>query len=106
MSLGETLMRPTTMLFRNLAAMECFAILLRNPVRNGVGIMDGAPDRIFDPFISTKPHGMGLGLSICKSIVEAHMGRIWATFGDEGGATFHVALPVSRTPGSGVPPPQ
>ena len=67
----------------------------------GPGIADGAQDRIFDPFVSTKRHGMGLGLSICKSIVEAHTGRIWATSGDPGGATFHMALPVSRKSSSG-----
>ena len=70
---------------------------------SGIGIADGTPERIFDPFVSTKPHGMGLGLSICKSIVEAHMGRIWANFGDHGGATFHVALPVSRKSGRSAP---
>jgi PAS domain S-box-containing protein len=72
---------------------------------NGSGIADGAPDRIFDPFISTKPHGMGLGLSICKSIVEAHMGRIWADFGDGGGATFRIALPVARKTVAEASPP-
>jgi len=72
----------------------------------GIGIADSAPDRIFDPFVSSKPHGMGLGLSICKSIVEAHMGRIWATFGDEGGATFYVALPVPGKSGSSAALPQ
>ncbi len=71
----------------------------------GPGVADGAQNRIFDPFVSTKRHGMGLGLSICKSIVEAHTGRIWATAGDRGGATFHVALPVSRKSGSSAPPP-
>lgn len=56
-----------------------------------------APDcikRFFDAFYSTKSSGMGIGLSICRSIVEAHDGRIWATPNSDGGATLHLALPT------------
>ena len=53
-------------------------------------------DRFFQPFYSTKPAGMGIGLSICRSIVEAHGGRIWATGNAPHGATLHITLPVLR----------
>jgi PAS domain S-box-containing protein len=52
--------------------------------------------RFFEAFYSTKPTGMGIGLSICRSIIEAHEGRIWATANDPCGVTLHVSLPGSR----------
>ncbi len=71
---------------------------------SGPGIPVGDLDRIFGPFVSTKSHGMGLGLSICKSIVEAHAGTIRATSDRDGGATFRVTLPVSKKSRSGASP--
>jgi PAS domain S-box-containing protein len=56
-------------------------------------------DRFFEPFYSTKPHGMGIGLSICRSIVEAHDGQIWATGSEPHGATLHIVLPALRKAG-------
>jgi signal transduction histidine kinase len=53
-----------------------------------------SPDRFFEAFYSTKPTGMGMGLSICRSIIEAHEGRIWASANVPRGATLHVALPA------------
>jgi signal transduction histidine kinase len=64
----------------------------------GKGLEPGATDRIFDPMFTTKPHGMGMGLSICRSIIEAHEGRLWVTADKAGGATFHFTVPVD--PGS------
>jgi K+-sensing histidine kinase KdpD len=55
--------------------------------------------RLFQPFVTTKEKGMGLGLTICQSIIEAHTGRIWATKRDGGGAAFHFRLPVSESKG-------
>jgi PAS domain S-box-containing protein len=52
-------------------------------------------NRFFEAFYSTKPTGMGIGLSICRSIIEAHEGRIWATANEPRGATLHLTLPVS-----------
>jgi C4-dicarboxylate-specific signal transduction histidine kinase len=52
--------------------------------------------RFFEAFHSTKPGGMGMGLSICRAIIEAHQGRIWATANVSRGATLHVTLPASR----------
>jgi two-component system sensor kinase FixL len=60
----------------------------------GVGIDDAALEGIFQPFHTSKTKGMGMGLSICRSIVQAHGGRIWAERGSERGAKFHVLLPL------------
>jgi signal transduction histidine kinase len=61
---------------------------------NGVGIPREHMAQVFEPFFTTKPSGSGLGLSLCRIIVEAHGGRLWASPGDEHGATFHVELPA------------
>jgi PAS domain S-box-containing protein len=53
-------------------------------------------ERFFEAFYSTKPSGTGIGLSICRSIVEAHDGTIWATANSDKGVTFHVSLPTWR----------
>jgi two-component system, LuxR family, sensor kinase FixL len=62
----------------------------------GPGIEPGNLGYLFDAFFTTREDGMGMGLSISRSIVEAHGGRIWATNRDEGGARFHVSLPVAQ----------
>jgi PAS domain S-box-containing protein len=58
----------------------------------GIGFAE--PERAFEPFFSTKPNGMGMGLSICRSIVEAHQGVVWVAPVDEPGTTLCVRLPV------------
>jgi PAS domain S-box-containing protein len=70
-----------------------------------VGVQDRGPgvppdklETVFDTFFTTKAHGMGLGLAISRSIVEAHGGRIWAENNPERGASFWFSLPVSRDP--------
>ena len=61
---------------------------------NGQGIAADHRPRVFDAFFTTKPEGIGLGLAIARSIVEAHRGRIWADEHDGRGATFRLALPL------------
>jgi signal transduction histidine kinase len=53
-------------------------------------------DKIFDPFYTTKPGGMGMGLAISRSILQAHGGRLWATAKDGPGTRFHFTLPKHR----------
>jgi signal transduction histidine kinase len=60
----------------------------------GSGVDPQTADRIYDPLFTTKPHGMGMGLSICRSIIEAHDGRLWATDNRPSGAAFHFSLPT------------
>jgi len=61
---------------------------------NGCGLADDAAARLFVPFASTKPNGMGIGLSICRSFVELHQGRLWFSRQAERGTTFHLGLPL------------
>ncbi|MGY0569878.1 ATP-binding protein [Bradyrhizobium sp. RDM12] len=65
---------------------------------NGPGILDETRSRLFDPFFSTKPGGLGIGLLICRSIIEDHDGRLSAFNNGEGpGATFEPTLtPIQK----------
>ena len=60
----------------------------------GTGLDPTSADRIFDPFFTTKPNGMGMGLSICRSIIEAHGGRFWASPRAPHGASFRFTVPA------------
>jgi two-component system, LuxR family, sensor kinase FixL len=69
-----------------------------------VGVTDSGPglaadvrERLFQPFVTTKSAGMGVGLSICRGIVEAHGGRMWLADHPGGGAAFHFTVPVADT---------
>jgi len=59
--------------------------------------------KIFDSFYTTKPGGMGMGLSISRSILQAHGGRLWATATEGGGATFHFTVPKYQDEKSNTP---
>jgi PAS domain S-box-containing protein len=71
--------------------------LVRVTVRDsGVGFDSRDADKLFTAFFSTKPQGMGIGLSVSRSIVESHHGRIWAAKNDGPGATFAFAIPLGQ----------
>jgi C4-dicarboxylate-specific signal transduction histidine kinase len=61
----------------------------------GSGIASDVLARIFDPFFTTKPEGMGMGLAISRTIIEAHGGKLWAANQDSGGAVFRFTLPIA-----------
>jgi C4-dicarboxylate-specific signal transduction histidine kinase len=61
----------------------------------GGSIPDKKMEEIFEPFFTTKEKGMGLGLSVCRTIIDAHRGKLWATNNADRGATFHFTLPVA-----------
>ncbi|MGJ7509712.1 ATP-binding protein [Variovorax sp. GT1P44] len=63
----------------------------------GIGIVDGDLERIFESFYSTKSTGLGVGLAICRKLIEAHGGELWATHRDGGGAVFSFTLPTATS---------
>jgi PAS domain S-box-containing protein len=83
--------RPRHLLVRTELDGEYVRFMMRD---SGVGFSPEASDRLFDSFYSTKEKGMGIGLSVCRSIVEAHQGRIWAVPNEGPGSTFAFSLPI------------
>jgi signal transduction histidine kinase len=63
----------------------------------GTGIDSKDMDRICDPLFTTKSSGIGMGLSICRSIIETHGGRLWASAAAPHGSIFHLVLPIDET---------
>ena len=72
--------------------------LILQVIDSGSGISEQHLPDLFHPFFTTKPKGMGMGLSICRSIIEAHGGRIWAGNNPQGGAQFSFSLPFAEQP--------
>jgi two-component system sensor kinase FixL len=68
---------------------------------NGHGIAADKLPRLFEPFFTSKPNGLGMGLAISRDIIQAHGGRLWAENNAAGGARFTFALPVAEGEGSG-----
>ncbi|RVH21058.1 PAS domain-containing sensor histidine kinase [Sinorhizobium meliloti] len=64
---------------------------------SGPGLTQATLERVFEPFYTTKPTGLGVGLSICRSIIEAHSGALWATNAEKGGAVFSFTVPISAS---------
>ena len=62
----------------------------------GVGLAPDNLEKVFEPFFTTKVQGMGMGLSVCRTIITAHGGKLWAANNPERGATFHFTLPATR----------
>ena len=65
----------------------------------GVGLDAGSAERLFEAFYTTKSAGMGIGLSVSRSIIEHHRGRMWAAANEGPGATFRFAVPVGMAAG-------
>jgi two-component system sensor kinase FixL len=63
----------------------------------GVGLGMDQLDKIFQPFYTTKPNGLGMGLSISRSIIESHGGRLWAENNPDRGATFCFTVPTEKS---------
>jgi PAS domain S-box-containing protein len=76
-----------------LASEAAVEIVVRD---SGGGIPEGDLERIFQPFVTTKPNGLGLGLAICRSVAESHRGKLWARNAPETGAELHMKLPIDR----------
>jgi len=70
--------------------------LILSVTDNGIGISAENANRLFNAFFTTKSNGLGMGLSICRSIVEAHGGRMSASSNEGPGATFQIVLPLQR----------
>ena len=76
---------------RFLADTSCVEVAMTD---SGTGIPPADLERIFQPFVTTKSGGMGMGLAICRSVAESHHGRLWAENAPAGGATFRLSVPV------------
>jgi two-component system sensor kinase FixL len=63
-------------------------------VDTGPGLPKEITERLFQPFLTTKAGGIGIGLSICKTIVDSHGGHLWTTPNPGGGTAFHISLPI------------
>jgi two-component system, LuxR family, sensor kinase FixL len=68
----------------------------------GTGVIPEIEAKLFQPFVTTKPDGMGIGLSVCRTIIEGHNGRLWMESSPGGGSVFHFTLPMVD-PDQGIP---
>jgi PAS domain S-box-containing protein len=89
-AMDEVADRPRKLTIRS--RQHCESTALVEIQDSGPGLKD--PDKIFEAFFTTKENGMGMGLTICRTIVEAHEGRLWASQGEGSGTVFHFVLPL------------
>ena len=68
---------------------------------SGVGLKD--PEKVFEAFFTTKENGMSMGLALCRSIIDAHRGRLWAASGEGAGTTFSFTIPVAAVLAATLP---
>lgn len=88
---------PPTQRQVNVGIEVCNPPLVKVAVRDrGTGLRNDQLEKMFEPFFTTKPDGLGMGLSISRSIIEAHAGRLWAENNSDRGATFYFTLPMSE----------
>ncbi|MDE8653678.1 PAS domain S-box protein [Novosphingobium album (ex Liu et al. 2023)] len=78
------------------AARQDGGMIRVSVIDNGPGIAPGKEETLFEPFVSSKTSGMGLGLAISRTIIEAHGGRLWCESARDGGAAFHFTVPVAE----------
>jgi signal transduction histidine kinase len=88
--------RPRTLLVKTLLDEGTVTLAVRDA---GTGVDPNALEKLFEAFYTTKANGMGIGLSICRSIIANHDGRLWAEANDGPGATFSFCIPVAGEPG-------
>lgn len=86
--------RPRRLIFQTEQAGDYVTLTVRD---SGIGFDPAIADQMFESFYTTKPDGMGIGLSVCRSIIEAHHGRLWATANQGHGATFAFAIPWKQS---------
>jgi signal transduction histidine kinase len=86
---------PCTLIVRTGVGSE--GEILVSVIDRGSGIPETVAEKLYTPFFSTKAQGLGLGLCICRSVIEAHAGRLWHTANPGGGTSFHFTLPVNQT---------
>jgi len=87
---------PEARLISIAAAVQDDAAVVFSVADCGPGLAAATMDEIFAPFFTTKPDGLGLGLTICRSVAEAHGGRLWAAGNPAGGASFFLSMPAGK----------